>query len=948
MPNYLSSAVITAYFDYLKGRHAGVAAVSAVTNAQTDIGTRVFNFASHTFAVKTIIVFLGDDGIYRTGHIIAVDATTITIAQPVPSTVASGSTIKGVWNGDAHLVTEGYYGLVDHMLDQIDNYDILGDKKIVYSLIRLFRQSTLMGTATRENIALTYDGTADLTLCSPDYPSLKINCLAQSDGIKFKCNLLAGSYKIKSAVLLGTSGGVLTVNIKNGVSILATTSITSYGSTPHVFDILFTLTSNSENIYIEFVQTGTLSWFEVANIEVVEHETSSFNLNNKKHACTGDSWGAPLFDRLQTFFTGCTFLNASEGGRTAGWVNSTFDTNVAPFAPDYIWIFLSHENDFFYGDPPTGIITAIQSVIRKAQAINAKVIIMQPAPALNGVGTVNASRQVLYTGNYIVAEDQDDITFSTISRTYCSESDRVSVTINGTGFEAAQNGGFVKTGTSDLNITSWANTQIVGTTSVKSAGIYDLIIKNNSGNIVSKKDQFSFIKKYGDSKYYRKINRTATYCYDVDENTPFLITENTISDVVSTAARSDGKDIVVTDIYGNLVPRELAVFSKVSGKMQLWTKDPINDIYTGGADLIVQWGGDSVEVANSIAVWSDYQLVAHLEEPSGNYKDSAPLTYSGVTSGSIGYSHEAKIYNGANMPVNAKINFGDVAMYTKLTVSCWERVDLNDTQVVLRKFIDNTHQVQFSHQAGGGSLCTLNAYLINVTTSRRYVSITRDVWNRIDFVYDPALSGDDRLILYINGLPNGTMAPGSVIPSSFPDLSGSNFELGYINTDYPFDGALDEVRISNVAFKAARLKSTYYNENLSSTNGSLDIGSKYDFDTYTVKFVAGANGSLTGDTTQVIGYGGDCSAVTAVPDVQYHFTAWSGDNTSTDNPLTITNVTENIDTTANFAADFTPREALIPTFTPIAGFSLGVSGQLTFNPNSTLGLWLQNPYVLKP
>jgi len=75
--------------------------------------------------------------------------------------------------------------------------------------------------------------------------------------------------------------------------------------------------------------------------------------------------------------------------------------------------------------------------------------------------------------------------------------------------------------------------------------------------------------------------------------------------------------------------------------------------------------------------------------------------------------------------------------------------------------------------------------------------------------------------------------------------------------------------------------------------------------TYTVSFSAGSHGSLTGATSQTITSGDDCTPVTAVPETNYHFVNWTGSGftASTDNPLTIRNVSSNLNVTANFAVD---------------------------------------------
>ncbi len=71
-----------------------------------------------------------------------------------------------------------------------------------------------------------------------------------------------------------------------------------------------------------------------------------------------------------------------------------------------------------------------------------------------------------------------------------------------------------------------------------------------------------------------------------------------------------------------------------------------------------------------------------------------------------------------------------------------------------------------------------------------------------------------------------------------------------------------------------------------------------DVDTFTLEYAAGAGGSLTGDTSQVVAYGEDGTAVEAVPDLGYQFVDWSDGSTA--NPRTDTNVTADVDVTAKF------------------------------------------------
>jgi len=70
---------------------------------------------------------------------------------------------------------------------------------------------------------------------------------------------------------------------------------------------------------------------------------------------------------------------------------------------------------------------------------------------------------------------------------------------------------------------------------------------------------------------------------------------------------------------------------------------------------------------------------------------------------------------------------------------------------------------------------------------------------------------------------------------------------------------------------------------------------------FTLSYAAGPNGSISGTSPQLVQYGADGSAVTAVADPGYHFVNWSDGLTV--NPRIDSSVTADINVTANFEID---------------------------------------------
>ena len=97
--------------------------------------------------------------------------------------------------------------------------------------------------------------------------------------------------------------------------------------------------------------------------------------------------------------------------------------------------------------------------------------------------------------------------------------------------------------------------------------------------------------------------------------------------------------------------------------------------------------------------------------------------------------------------------------------------------------------------------------------------------------------------------------------------------------------------------------------------------------TYAVAFSTSYGGTLTGAVNQTVVSGHSATPVTAVPNTGYHFVCWArnGATYSTDNPLTIANVTADISIVAYFQLN-----------TYALTFTAGKNGTLTGNTSQTV------------
>lgn len=85
---------------------------------------------------------------------------------------------------------------------------------------------------------------------------------------------------------------------------------------------------------------------------------------------------------------------------------------------------------------------------------------------------------------------------------------------------------------------------------------------------------------------------------------------------------------------------------------------------------------------------------------------------------------------------------------------------------------------------------------------------------------------------------------------------------------------------------------------------NISVTANFAIDTFTLTYINGSNGGITGTLLQTVNCSSNGSTVTAVPNTGYSFVDWS--DTSTDNPRTDTGVVANLSVTANFTLNAPP------------------------------------------
>lgn len=351
--------------------------------------------------------------------------------------------------------------------------------------------------------------------------------------------------------------------------------------------------------------------------------------------------------------------------------------------------------------------------------------------------------------------------------------------------------------------------------------------------------QYELIKKmatpiqYLDATDFQEYQARAVDIVIADTFVPWGITESGLLNVVAGAARADGLDIVITDVNGNLIPREVARFDKATGEMQIWYRDPAQSPITGGTFVYLQWGG-TYTVNNDFDTWQnnyggavDHGIVYHKEENAGNAINAA---INGVYNGNVvgpAYNAAGEIHDGYDYDgVNDEVNAGDYLPWntaTNFTLQMWVSQDVpNQYDILYEKYLNDLNRVQLLTFNDGNTYIPISN---GINGFARLATPFDGTLRQYTQVYNGAGVGDaNRLQFYVNGVNQMLAFFGAGMPAATANLAGIDLTVSTNRINQAWDGIIDEVRIHNGSLTQNQVTGQYNNQDGAMLNTSITLG----------------------------------------------------------------------------------------------------------------------------
>jgi hypothetical protein len=344
-----------------------------------------------------------------------------------------------------------------------------------------------------------------------------------------------------------------------------------------------------------------------------------------------------------------------------------------------------------------------------------------------------------------------------------------------------------------------------------------------------------FVTGWADTRWKFRKNITIQASKVTSDLANFPVLVNLYDPDLQQDAQASGNDILFSDASGNILDHEIEsyerVYNSTHSHLVAWVK--MNLSSSQNTILSMYYGNPIAEnQENPTAVWGeDYVGVWHLSEESGNSQDSTSYGTNGIILGGVtqkvtGQLGSAYDFDGASgstvdfdNPIDGHLNFG----IGNFSVSFWINFDQStgNYQMPLYKGGSSNGISGYEFETSFAAE-TLSFYSGDGTQTYTcgYPSISYDTWYYIVGV-------NDRLTNYIR-IYQDSVNIGSTDISSLGNVDSSN-SLVLSPSTYPFDGMIDEVRLSKSLRSSAWIKAEYNNQKDPST--FYTIGAKEDYPT---------------------------------------------------------------------------------------------------------------------
>lgn len=350
------------------------------------------------FAAGMLIAYVATDGRFYPARIHSINAgPSLRLDRQTVAPIAAGGLVWNVYRDDAHPNAAGANLIVDDALRQLDGGRL---RKMEWrgndgSIWRAIGGASL---ASVTDVAYTNPGTVTVG----ERPA-SVTGSGVGQGVRSApVGLVGGDYIARVVLNTGLRDGGFSGAVEVAVdetradgqtSTIATCdAFVGYNGTVSV-EVPFS-SAHGSVLSIRITSPSSGGWvFTAGALEYHRLEGQALKINRGRHVLLGDSWfvsGGAIHNSMIARLPDAEVISAGIVGNTAAQLIARFDTDVAPLAPDYVWVMVG-TNDYYAGITPQLFEQQILQLRRMIQEIGAQPIFFTPS-----VGAVTFVPQQLH------------------------------------------------------------------------------------------------------------------------------------------------------------------------------------------------------------------------------------------------------------------------------------------------------------------------------------------------------------------------------------------------------------------------------------------------------------------------------------------------------------------------------------------------------------------------